>query len=327
MTAQRDGRAAREGNDQMIERIGVIFNIFSHKALDQAGRAFVDGDLAQQYQFHSGGNQRWRIIDTGLPAEMHGISPALSVTARLVYLVASHSGKALAPSLVDATKVAQYRFEPAPVLARRRGQLWQVVPVADGENVIRNVTSGTVMRLHAASQDDQVGAELGARNAQDATQRWEVFYQYALGPSAVGPIFNKNSHKCLDVPNADTGDDILIQQHIYNGGDNQKWVFAFSNVGVPATIRSLHSSKPLALKPLPGENPRVVQRGTPPTQNWALYVPTAGSDFWFIASQEIWSGIGGPVMDVIWGSRDDGAQIQAHDRHGGDNQLWELWVR
>jgi hypothetical protein len=295
----------------------------------------ADGETIQQFLYQGSGNQRWRIVDTGLPEEGHAIPGANPASSKQYQLIASHSGKAVAPQQPNARQVVQFQWEQDPALANNQGQIWHFARVGDGQYVVRNkrdsdTRDSKVLGLKTRSQDGGVEAELRSYDPQDPTQVWEILYNlHSSTLTRVGAIFSRNGRRCLDVPNATRDDDVRIQQHTYNGGDNQKWILqADPNVNAPAEIRALHSSKALNLLTVPGQSPLVVQRGTLPGQGqkWAIR-PVFGSEFWIIAARSPRSSSSDQVMDIVNGSRADGAQLQVHQLHGGDNQLWEIWVR
>ena len=204
----------------MVERVAVIFNRFSHKPLDVVGGSTAPGAGIQQYGYHGGDAQRWRIKDVGqgpVASGAHTMQTRFSISAR---------GNAITVNTPDT--VWQQPLAPSTPFAAAAGQLWALEELPLGSAldtrryVIRNTRDDTVLGLRTDDRDDHVPLSLGAYQNKES-QRWEIVYELDLNRldlNDIMAIFNKNSAKCLDVPGA-TGNDIDIQQYIYNGGRNQ----------------------------------------------------------------------------------------------------------
>ena len=132
-------------------------------------------------------------------------------------------------------------------------------------------------------------------------------------------------------------DNAVVEQSTYNGGRNQRWIFAFyfSNMISPSPIRSLFSSKELQKGPwlssIPDElHALLVQRGVPPatTQLWNLSAAPSSSesDTWLV---QAWNGnFSEATLDVPDGPPAEGLQLQVFNpMHGGRNQRWEIWLQ
>ncbi len=179
------------------------------------------------------------------------------------------------------------------------------------------------------------------------SQKWEVLYRFAdttVRMNDLMVIFNRFSHKCLDVPALSPNAGIGIQQFTYNGGANQLWGAETSS---PTRLRPAHTpgmaldvNDPFGTSPT--TNPadlatryKVVQNPLPldtlgmpvytPSQFWDIAaISAAGGDFRI--STRAFAVPGELVLDVVGGTRSDGGAIQVFSSHGGPNQIWEIWV-
>ena len=330
----------------MLQRVAAIFNKLSHKPLDVRGGNTAPGAVIQQFDYHGGANQRWIVKN-----EVSGPVVNGAQSAPLFSLSTLGQAVTVDPSDPTNVRVSQQPLARTPTFAAAAGQLWALEelprshPFDPRRYVIRNAREGSVLGLKSDSNADGVEVELGTFQNKDS-QRWEILYQLnlqTLGSDDIIVVFNKNSHKCLDVPGS-TLNDSDVQQFTYNGGRNQFWSLAPASFpplqNRPARmILPVHASGLRALDLKEPSFRQVVQRPVSGVnrQAWSIFARPGfpvPDDFmidnavgpFFQHSLPGGTATGGSVLDVVNGTKNNGDAIQIFPPHFGPGQLWEIWV-
>lgn len=309
----------------MAEETALACNRFSTLALDIQAASFAEGALLQQYGLNAGGNQRWRVVDLGLPAEVHGVPGATALTSPQVQIVASHSGMALTPH-VNGTQVVQFGRIEVPAITASLGQIWHRVPLGDGQYVLRNKRQGTVLGLQTASTPTGVEADLRPYAAADATQRWDLPFKLAATSTAyrVGMILSLRSKKVLDVRVLDPADEAVVQQSTYNGAPNQRFSFVRDGIRARRSPPNTRASSSRSASTT-GRGRRWYSDGRcrDATRCGTCALRTA-LGFSVADPYAVGSSF---ALDVPGGSQQEGLPLKVYfARHGGVDPLWLVWV-
>jgi hypothetical protein len=154
--------------------------------------------------------------------------------------------------------------------------------------------------------------------------------RFVLSPSTQAfKIVNRWSGKVLDVPDSLTGNNVIIQQYKYNGGENQQWqvIPVAGSYGAYYRIRNRHSQLVLDVpneSEIDNEKIQQYEQTTGLNQQWRL-VPVAGGLFPLTGSYfKIINRKSRKLLDVPESSTADQVQIQQYHDNGGPNQQWIL---
>lgn len=346
-----------------MERIAIIFNEFSHKSLDVADwgdGAKIAGDKIQQFGFHSGPNQRWRVNEV-----QQGVFSILSV------------GSGLAITIDAPNTIVQRGLDPDPISAGDFGQLWQLESVQPEPHIrgvrkyfvwstknlnwSRRQTDGKLLALKSPSASDNIEVELQSFQQGSDSQIWEFLYKLEPRISYIGRkqfitfdpgdplvMFNVNSQKCIEVPSSSPTPETVITQMTYGGLLNQFWhllpgrvilinqdAYQIMPLHIPGMALELSAPFGTPASMLVVQRQRV-NKPTDPSdrdsfanyskQLWFFHVE--GDNFLIYNSQFTFerNPLHGNVLDVLGANLVDGGQVQEFPAHLGPAQLFDIWV-
>jgi hypothetical protein len=144
-------------------RAGYLVNVNSKKCLDVTDAVIQNGANVQQFSYHGGSNQRWRLEPLGVGP----VQPVTSSALPYYAIVAEHSGKCLdvaGGSTVDGANVQQFTPHYGP------NQQWTLVPVGQ-EYLIVNRHSGKCLDVVGGSKADGANVQQFT-NHGGPNQRW-----------------------------------------------------------------------------------------------------------------------------------------------------------
>jgi V8-like Glu-specific endopeptidase len=269
-----------------------VFAEHSGKVLDVSGVSVADGARVVQWDFHGGGNQRFR--------------PELLADGTF-RLIADHSGKVLdveGASTANGARIIQWPWQGGA------NQRFRLEPVGNGYYRLVAQHSGRVVDVSGVSMD--AGAEMvqwdwwGGGN-----QRFRFLS---------GCLFAQHSGKVLDVSGISTADGAPIIQWDYHGGGNQ--VLRLQPLGDGwYRIYADHSGKVLDVEGASTANgARLIQWPWHGGANQRFRVDAVGGGYFRLVAQH-----SGKVVDVSGISTASGAQIVQWDWWGGANQRFRLF--
>jgi hypothetical protein len=137
-------------------------------------------------------------------------------------------------------------------------------------------------------------------------------------------IWNLNSQKVLDVPGSSSANSVRIIQYTKHGGLNQQW--KLEAAGTSFLIVSVATGKVLDVQGgSRSAGAAIIQysRHGGANQRWTLErdnTPGGAS----VAVHRIRSQLSGLMLDVPWGSTQNGAQLQQWWFSPTTNQIWFL---
>jgi hypothetical protein len=191
----------------MPDRYGDAVAIVSLKSglvVDVMGYSKRDGANVQQFRDFGSRNQRWRLTTAG---------------ADRYRLTARHSDKCMTVPSGGAGVSVQQAACPGG-----DGALWKILPYPHSDKAYRIFSrqSGKALDVEGKSKED--GANIQIFHATGGpNQLWTLFPDGESEGRPVYSIISHHSGSAVDVHAADTGDGANVQQHVYNGGDNQRW--------------------------------------------------------------------------------------------------------
>lgn len=219
-----------------------IVSLKSGRVVDVMGYSRKNGANVQQFRDFGSKNQRWRLMPAG---------------EDVFRMVAVHSGKCLAIQngwIEDGANVQQ------SACGSGDDQLWKIEPYPHSDTAYRIVgrQSGKALDVDGKSKEDGANVQQFHPNG-GPNQLWTLYPDGDADGIPIYSIISYHSGKAVDVQSAETEDGANVQQHTYNGGDNQRWKFVPVGGG-EYRIVSLNSGKCLDVKGGGGEDGANVQQ-------------------------------------------------------------------
>jgi uncharacterized protein (TIGR03437 family) len=335
------------GSPQTVALTGVvasqfeIVNKFSGKVLDVPGFSTANGTPIWQWNYLSGANQKWSLVDVGNGAyaimnlfsgkvlDVLGFSTANGATVwQWDYLGGDNQKWVLTPvgdSYYKITNVLSGKVLDVPGGFLANGtfiwqwdylggdnQKWVLTPVGDSYYKITNVLSGKVLDVPGGFlangtfiwQWDYLGGD---------NQKWQITNLQAY------EIVSLGTNGVLDVPGGFSDNGIPIWQWQFLNGANQKW-YLMPVDGTYYQIVNAATGKVLDVTDDSNANTAKIQQydyQSGPNQQWALL--PVGTDVYAIVNRK-----SGRILDIPGGSTANGTIIQQYDYFGYANQLWRL---
>lgn len=219
-----------------------IVSLKSGRVVDVMGYSRKNGANVQQFRDFGSKNQRWHLVAAGEDA---------------FRVVALHSGKCLTVQnrgVEDGANVAQ------SACGSGDDQLWKIEPYPHSDTAYRIVSrhSGKALDVDAKSKED--GANIQQFHLSGGpNQLWTLYPDGDAGGIPIYSIISYHSGKAVDVQAAETDEGANVQQHAYNGGDNQRWKFVPLGGG-EVRIVSVNSGKCLDVKEASADDGANVQQ-------------------------------------------------------------------
>lgn len=191
---------------------------------------------------------------------------------------------------------------------------------SDGSYVITNVNSG--LALDDSGANLSAGANVWLYDKNDSSaQRWEIS-QDQIG---LVTIRNELSGKVLDVNCGNAANGVNIQLWDSNGSSAQKWIPLLNGDGTVTFKSAIDDNFALDLvgaSTARGTNVQLYRANNTPAQSFVLArAPAVLTEGRYTIS----SGLnGGMLLDVLAGSRSDGANVQLYQRNGTSAQSWDV---
>lgn len=219
-----------------------IFSLKSGKVLDVVGYSSEAGANIQQFRYFGTRNQQWL-----LEAAPEGGFRIISQLSGKCVGVAGDSPR-------DGANILQTRCRPDPAL------LWRFTPYPHSRTVYRIVSeaSGKVMEVQEGERQDGANVRQFARG-EGGHQLWSICPWPDDRGRTTYVIAAFHSGRVLDVKASAMTDGANVQQHDYNGGDNQRWLLR-PGLGKPSEIVAVHSGKCLDVKAESTENAANIQQ-------------------------------------------------------------------
>ena len=265
----------------------------SGKVLEVEGFRTDNTAPIQQWDWHGGGNQRWRLEYLG--DELHKI-------------IAVHSGK-----VMDVWGISRRAGVPVYQWDWWGGdnQKWAIEDMGEGYCRVVAHHSGLCLSVTGASRDN--GADMTQLPwANEDHQKWRI-------STAELSLFAGHTGKALDVWEVSRANGAALVQWDWWGGGNQKWRLEYVGEGYFKIISS-NSGKVLDVEGSSRRNGARVQQWDwhgGENQQWRIERITGG--FYKVAARH-----SGLCLDVSGVSRDNGARVIQWTFVGGSNQLWRI---
>ncbi len=230
------------------------------------------------------------------------------------YFINAYSGKVLddpAFSTANGTQIDQYQLNGGT------NQRWDLVPLADGNDLIVNAYSGKVLDDPAFSKSNGTLIDQYQRNG-GTNQQWRIV-TLANGNDEV---FNAYSGKVLDDPAFSTANGTKVDQYQLNGGTNQQWklLAAGSAPAVTNYVVNAYSGKVLddpAFSTANGTHIDQYQLNGGTNQRWVFVALADGYDL-------IVNAYSGKVLEDPAFSTKNGTPMDQYTLNGGLNQQWNI---
>ena len=104
-------------------------------------------------------------------------------------------------------------------------QQWRLVPVpgSSGYYQFVNVRSGHCLDVANASRADQANVQQWYCKTWTTPSAWNQHWRLRYHGNGEYSIVNRNSGRCLDIPDGRAGNHVNVQQYRCHGGDNQRF--------------------------------------------------------------------------------------------------------
>jgi hypothetical protein len=180
-----------------------------------------------------------------------------------------------------------------------------------------------LLNLYMQSWDwpyDEEGTMKDLNNSKDDVQIIPMLELTVPSSGIYYKIIAKHSNKSLEVSNASQDDGANVQQHTYEGLDNQLWKLEIVEEGKYKIIAK-HSGKVIEVNNASQDGGANVQQYTNAGNNSQLweFVETAEDGYYKILANH-----SGKVLEVSNASQEDGANVFQNTSGNLDNQLWKL---
>lgn len=206
-------------------------------------------------------------------------------------------------------------------------QKWYVTNNSDGTFTAKNAL-GCMLDVTGGKSDNVTNIEVWSANGKDA----QKFMLKDAGNNQYGILTKStNGSGCLDPANAGTSAGTNIQQYTYYGTSSQLWVFESASTSTGNNnqsgtiadgwyyIKNLNANKYLQVQNNTGANGTNVEIGTGTGvkgQKW--YVTNTGDGYVTLKNGQ------GYMLDVTYGSNEDGTNIQTYSSNGADAQKFKI---
>ena len=209
------------------------------------------------------------------------------------------------------------------------GQKWYLTNKGNGQITLKSAL-GYMLDVTGGKNTDGTNIEIWAENGKNP----QVFMLKDNGNSQYGIVTKVSSgEKGLDASNKGTADGTNVQQYYYYGGANQLW--NFEKVGSSSSddtqqydgvisdgwyyIKNTNAQKYLQVKDNTGANGQNVEIGTGTGvkgQKW--YVTNTSDGYVTLKNGQ------GYMLDVQYGTNEDGTNIQTYSSNGADAQKFKI---
>lgn len=206
-------------------------------------------------------------------------------------------------------------------------QKWYVTNNSDGTFTAKNAL-GCMLDVTGGKSDNVTNIEVWSANGKDS----QKFMLKDAGNNQYGILTKStNGSGCLDPANAGTSEGTNIQQYTYYGTSSQLWVFESASASTGNNnqsgtiadgwyyIKNLNANKYLQVQNNTGANGTNVEIGTGSGvkgQKW--YVTNTGDGYVTLKNGQ------GYMLDVTYGSNEDGTNIQTYSSNGADAQKFKI---
>ena len=207
-----------------------IVSLKSGRVVDVMGYSRKNGANVQQFRDFGSKNQRWRLAPAG---------------EDLFRIVAVHSGQCLS---IQKGRVGNGANVRQSVCGNGDDQVWKIEPYPHSDTAFRIVSrqSGKALDVDGKSKEDGANIQQFRLNG-GPNQLWTLYPDGDVDGVPIYSIISYHSGKAVDVQAAETEEGANVQQHSYNGGDNQRWKFVPLEGG-QVRIVSVNSGKCLDVK-------------------------------------------------------------------------------
>lgn len=298
-----------------------IRNVNSEKMLDVVAGATQNNTTVDQYDDNGTAAQRWCVrssSDGSVTLVALGSGKALDVRSGVV-----RNGQPV--QIYDPNGSAAQRWKVTRALswADRIQQLFQNNKLAHLSGTYFIASGGNSNRvLDDSGANLSAGANVWLYDKNDSSaQRWEIS-QDQIG---LVTIRNELSGKVLDVNCGNAANGVNIQLWDSNGSSAQKWIPLLNGDGTVTFKSAIDDNFALDLvgaSTARGTNVQLYRANNTPAQSFVLAkAPAVLTEGRYTIS----SGLsGGMLLDVLAGSRSDGANVQLYQRNGTSAQSWDV---
>ena len=203
--------------------------------------------------------------------------------------------------------------------------------IADGEYLLKSaVNTKYVIDVRWGSKDNGANVQVYEKNGSNA-QIWQISHDennYVI-------LKSKNSGKVISVAGDSARNYINVEQKEYKDEKSQRWIAVKQVNGTIVFLSALDISYCIDLdsaKAANGSNVRLYSKNNTSAQRWKVSEHSAEqeladqnqnaiSDGEYVIKSAVDSKY---VIDVRWGSKDDGANIQAYENNGSNAQIWQI---
>lgn len=203
--------------------------------------------------------------------------------------------------------------------------------IADGEYLLKStVNTKYLIDVRWGSKDNGANVQVYVKNGSDA-QIWQISHDennYVI-------LKSKNSGKVLSVAGDSARNYINVEQREYKDEKSQRWIAVKQANGTIVFLSALDTSYCIDLdsaKAANGSNVRLYSKNDTSAQRWKVSEHSAEqemadqnqnaiSDGEYVIKSVVNSKY---VIDVRWGSKDSGANIQAYENNGSNAQIWQI---
>jgi len=205
-----------------------IFSLKSGKVLDVMGYSRENGADIQLFNYFGTRNQRWRLLP-----ESAGVYQIISLL----------SGKCMtAAESADHAGLTQNACGASPA------QAWRLHEFSESKTVYRIVCKASGKTVEVADMSRQDGGNVQQVDAGEGQgQLWSLCPNGTVQGKTAYAVVSFHSGKVLDVKSGGREDGTNIQQHAYNGGDNQRWMLIPAEPSV-FQFMAVHSGKCMDVK-------------------------------------------------------------------------------
>lgn len=320
---------------QIGNNVFQIVNRNSGKVLEAAGGATGDGTVVQQYTANGTAAQHWSVVDYGdgkfMFANMASAKvldiPAGNAAVGVKLQLYTRNGSSAQLWKISEAKTVRQQIDEQAVANK------DVLP--DGTYKIASFAkSSMVLDVAAGSKNNSANVQLYSSNGTDA-QIWTVSHD----PTGYVILTNASSGKVLDIASGSSAVGANVQQYASNGSWAQKWI-ALKNDDGSITLQSAVAQNRVldvaAGSTANGANVQIYSANGTKAQRWqAISAKSMRQRIDDLATEhkaDVAEGVyrialhasTSKVLDVVAGSRDNGANVQLYSSNGTKAQQWKV---